>query len=612
MHPQRRRAQFLLERKELRAAQARKRREDARAQHDPHGSWLPADGVRGPLSTREHARLVRIMRTPNMTQLVAAAKVGVAQSTVSRHLKRRKAAAALCAGAGAAPAAAQGTPPRNVKRRHSGRPPLLTPELAGAVLTRYKEDPYGGVGAVHKALLEEGKEFSPSTLYRMLPQLDVEQRAVNLYAALNERLIHGVLNHIEAVEAALASGALTHDNLAYADQTPIYICTGHKSAYGTGLVSGDAGDAKGGKKVGNLWAVITPKGCLRAWLTNESGDEETAKQFFMSDTLPPGWINLHGAPGNIFDLLAAHGRQLRSRCRKMILCIDRLGKSGSSRYPVAGHHAPELRVCAHQRGVGLLLLCPKGALVNPIELWNMHVKRVMNSLQPVGAPRADWQQLIRGPRTVLEAREMAQRAVLDLNASPAVFRWAYHERATGKDALAHLKGHAVAQAVFAARAAAPVPPFDVMEAAYAPRCRMSPDHAYPASRVVAETYNVYFWRHHRLRLHAGLPPPFVRPRDAVDGYEHRCRLCKPNTNGARRRDTRCVCCDSCPGVFHHECLGLDTAPAGAWECAACVRGDVGPLRVWKDPAPKARAPQNARKRRRAPDSDTESAGESDG
>ena len=50
----------------------------------------------------------------------------------------------------------------------------------------------------------------------------------------------------------------------YGDQTPIYICTGHNHGYSDTVVFGDAGDAKGGVKVGNLWAVVTNKCCLRA------------------------------------------------------------------------------------------------------------------------------------------------------------------------------------------------------------------------------------------------------------------------------------------------------------------------------------------------------------
>ena len=586
VHPQTARAAFLLERKRRRAEQARARQAAAQAKFNPDGVRLIGTGVRGPLSTRERALVVHNVGVRGMSQLEAGAVVGVSQKAVSRLLKRARAAEEGGAEGDAAGAALPATPQRNVKRRSGGRPSLLTPGKTAAVERAFKGDPFGGVGAVQKALHESGTTVNVRTLYNYMEQLDVDRRATSTYAEFNERLIHGLLNHIEAMRAALEAGNLTFDNFAYADQTPIFICTGHRSAYGTGVVFGDGGDAKQGKKVGNLWAVITSQGCCRAWVTDANGDEETTKQFFLAEKLPPGWINLHGPDGNIFDLLAAHGAQLPGRNRKMILCIDRLGKSGASAYPVAGHHAPELRVRARKAGVGLLMLPAKGAFVNPIELWNMHVKRVMDAMQPAGLPRDNWQQLIRGPRSRDDAFSMLRDAIIELNRDTELFRWCYHARAIGAHALQRLEGHAVAEAVRAARAAAPVAPFDVMQAAFAPRCRMSTDHPYPPSKCCAETYNVYFWRHHRLRLHAGLPPPFVRPVDAADGSERSCRLCKPNTTGARARDPQLVCCDSCPGVFHFECLGMDAVPAGAWKCASCKRGDVGPLRVWKDPQPR--------------------------
>jgi hypothetical protein len=560
------------------------------------------------MSTREVALASHLVRECYATQLEAAAAAGVSQQAVSRLLQRASTLSDGGAGSAAAGTELLVTPQHDATRRSGGRPSLLTPDTIASIQQAFKEDPFGGVGEVRKALHEHGLDAPERSLYRWLSKLHLGARATNIYAALNERLIHGLLNHIEAVQAALEGGTLTHENIAYADQTPIYILAGHKSANGSSVVFGDGGDTKMGKKVGNLWAVITVQGCLRAWLTDDNGDEESTKAFYMTDTLPPGWINVFGEDGNIFDLVVAHGLQLRGRNRKMILCVDRLGKSGSSEYPVAGHHAPELRVRAQSACVGLLMLPPKGALVNPIELWNMHTKRLMNLAQPAGLPKDSWQQFIRGPRTKTEALEMLKQAIIDINNQPRLMRWCYHERATGKDALHRLADHAVAHAVRAARAAQPVAPFDLKEVAFAPRARMSAQHAYPPSACVKETYNVYFWRHHRLGLHAGLPAPFTRPIDKADGSERRCRLCKPNTNGARSRDTTVVCCDSCPGVYHYECLGLEAAPTGAWECDACVRGDVGALRVWKNPnAPPAGAPKPkvARKRKRAPVSDDE-------
>jgi hypothetical protein len=218
-----------------------------------------------------------------------------------------------------------------------------------------KKDPFGGIGALHLAVLKQGIDVCQRTLRNWLKLLNVQARAANIYADLDVRLIHDLLNHIEAMEAVLASGMLGFENLAYADQTPVYICAGHKTGYSDTVVFGDGGDAKGGKKIGNLWAVVTVSGCLRAWFTNENGDEQTSKDFFLSDTPPPGWINLHGPDGNILDLLVAHGQRLPGRCRKMVLLIDRLGKSGTSAYPIVGHHTPILRVRALEAGCLLRL-----------------------------------------------------------------------------------------------------------------------------------------------------------------------------------------------------------------------------------------------------------------
>lgn len=597
------RAARYMETKRLRVAAAR-------AALNPDGVDFTCGGVRGRLSQRERALVLHHTLKLGRTQLEAAAAVGVSQQSVSRILQSARAPADSGAGAADGSAEQLVTPPRSVKRSRGGRPSLLTPASAASVTAAVHEDPFGGVRAVHEALKAHGIEASARTLYRWLDALNVHAHATNLYAALDERLIHGILNHVEGMAAALARGDLTQDNIVYGDQTPIYICTGHNHGYSDTAVFGDAGDAKGGVKVGNLWAVVTNKCCLRAWVTDLSGSEETAKDFFRCKSLPPGWVNLYGADGNIFDLIAAHGRTLKGRCRKMILCLDRLGKFGMSEYAVAGHHAPELRNDCLKAGVGLLLLCPKGALVNPIELWNMHVKALMLAAKPDGSPKDAWGQFIRGPRDKATAFKMLTDAIAAIDAKPETLRWCYHARATGAHALQRLEGHAVAQAVRAARAAQPVPPFDVVAAAFAPRARMSTQHPYPSSALTAETYNVYYYRHHRLQLADDLPPPFERPKDA-DGSERRCRLCKPNTKGAQARDTLLVCCDNCSGVYHYECLELEAPPAGNWECAACALGGIGDLRKWVNAHPKPRAAQAPRKRRRAPDSDEERASSDD-
>ena len=599
------RAAHAHEKRKLRTDAARRRAAEARARFNPRGVLLTEAGIRGPLSTREKALVLHAVRVRGVTQLQAAAEAGVSQQAVSRLLKRVSDAQDSGADSDADGAALPATPMRTGKRRSSGRPSLLTTPVRVGVRKAVRKDPFGNVGALHKALLEHKIDVTERTLRNWLTQLRVHTRATSIYADLNERLIHGLYNHIEAIEAALESAALRYEQLVYADQTPVFICAGHKTALGETCVFGDGGDAKGGKKIGNLWAVVTVKGCLRAWFTADNGDEPTTKQFFLQDKPPPGWINIHGPDGNIFDIIAAHGKEVFGRRTKMLLLIDRLGKSGASAYPVAAHHAPELRVRAHKAHVGLLMLPPKGALVNPIELWNMHVKNLMNALKPAGAPTDGWQQYIRGPRTKSEALEMLKRAVVDVDANEALLRWCYYMRAAGKHVRRRLEDHDVAKAVRAAREAQPVAPFDMFAAADAPRACMVTDHPYPTSAATAETYNVYFWLHHHLELHAGLPPPFTRRVDAADGSERECRLCKPTTKASMARNKDAVCCDTCPGLYHYECLGLAGPPAGAWKCSACVRGDVGPLRKWVKPKTDQDATKTKRKRRRAAESDAE-------
>jgi hypothetical protein len=440
---------------------------------------------------------------------------------------------------------------------------------------------------------------SRATLYRWFEEADVKVRAANNYAHLSESLIHGLLNHVEAIRAAVDAGVLLPDNGAYLDQTPIFIQEGHGGGRSAGILFGECGDAKGGKMIGSLWAVVTNKGVLRAWLTKLSGDETTAKQFLLSNSLPPGWQHIYGAPGNIFDVIRAHGRRLQGREKRMILFMDRLGKSGGSEYCVAGHHVVELRVRALAKGVGLILLPPKGALVNPIERWNSHIKWLMYRWQPPGAPTDDWGHLIRGPRNEEEAILALKAAVVASHEDAAALRHAYHARFAGAELFRRLESNVRAAAVRSERAAAAEPPFDVWEAAFALRSRMSTRHVYPRSKEVAETYNVYYYNNQFWNTHAGLPPPFAREK-CSKGLEEWCRLCKPTTKASWGRNLNCVACESCPGVFHKECLGLTAVPKGAWQCAGCRRGEKVVPREWDKslvPPPDPNKPQKKRKKR---------------
>ena len=229
-HPSVLRAAYVSGKTARRTKAARRRAAAARAHFNPGGVQLTEAGIRGPMSTREKALVLDAVGVRGMTQLQAAAAAGVSQQSVSRLLQRVSAAESAAAGAAGAGAALPVTPLRNVKRRSSGRPSLLTTPVGVRVRQAFRSDPFGGVAPVHKALLEEGIEVAPRTLQTWMKLLNVHTRATNNYADLDERLMHGLLNHVESMTAALARGEFGHEHLAYADQTPIWLHAGHNTA----------------------------------------------------------------------------------------------------------------------------------------------------------------------------------------------------------------------------------------------------------------------------------------------------------------------------------------------------------------------------------------------
>ena len=102
-------------RKVTKAVRAKQRVAEARAAATLGDLRLAAGGSRDRLSTREALRAVHLVNADNMTQLGAAAAVGVSQSTVSKLLKRVEAALDAEAGGDEALAALL-DPTRSFKR----------------------------------------------------------------------------------------------------------------------------------------------------------------------------------------------------------------------------------------------------------------------------------------------------------------------------------------------------------------------------------------------------------------------------------------------------------------------------------------------------------------
>ena len=599
-HPARCRVRLAQEQKAAKSARDKAQREELRAQHAHARRASAEQGLRDPLTTQQQASILSLVLRQGCTQSYAAAHLGVSAATVSRVLKRQRDADDDEEARQAAHGDVTPPPAKRARTSQGGKLPYMTPTKHKLMAAAFDSDPYASVSLIHKTVQDQGVDCSLRTFYRHLHRAGVDRMAANNYSVWTEPLVHGVYNWIDAIGAALDRGDITYHNLAYMDQTPVHILEGKRGGYSSERLYGDCGDVHGAKKVGNLWVVSTVDGPVRVWYTEENGNDNTCEDFFLSDTLPPGWTNIYGAAGNIFNLLRDHGARFRGKLgnhKRMVLCLDRLGKSGISHWCVSGHHRPEIRARALQYSVGLGNLPPKGAEVNPVELFNLLFKRILGQLEPPGGGFDAYKHKLRGPRTKEDVLAMMPKVMCAI--TPEAYRAFFHKRARGSDATSRFNRSEVAQRVRAERALKPVPPYNWVEEAVAKRgYTTAPDDWYPSSFQVAETYNVYFWRHFVLGLEQGLAPPFKRPVDSEDGHERTCRLCSGKGKYAQQRDTICVCCEDCTGTFHRECVGLEKVPKTAWTCPCCLRGGAPTPRVWKAPSQAANAAANPAPRRK--------------
>lgn len=617
------RQQQRLEKQAAAKRRVRRRTEERRAAADMAS---PASAAAGPKTSLTHYQRCTILKQAagGKSYQDIADCVGVSKATVGREVKAHGAAGNSVPAAGTADAGSTPQPKERVRQSAGGRPTEYTPTKVAAVGQAADKDPFGAIAHLQEALRAQGHHFEERALYRMLTKARATKKAANNYAAWTPSLVHGVYNWIEALEADINAENITWANLAYMDQTPVHITAAHQGGRSTQLIFGECGDQKGAKKIGSLWAVITQFGCLRLWFTKDNGDDITCKDFFFSESTPTNfWVNLYGEEGNIFDLLKAHGdkhKALLGRRKQMILVLDRLGKSGSSHYSVSGHHRPEIRAEALKRGVGLALLCPKGAECNPVELFNCAVKRILKRLQPPGGGDDGFGQVQRGPRTEEEALAML-RDVLAAMTAPQ-YRYFFHARALGSDARKRFNRSTVAAAVREERERDPRKPYSFVREAFARRAwNSAPADFYPASFTVAETYNVYYYRYLRLNAAYGLPPPFQRPL-AKDGKEKECRLCSLHSKLSANYDRNLIICLTCTGVYHRECVefGVANPPPlnNSWRCPFCVRKISPQARVWKKPkttgdgaGAKGGKAAEGRGRKRARSSDGESSEDSE-
>lgn len=554
-------------------AAARKRKLTLRTKYGAQHAAVTGQAVRAKISPRERSAALRAVGE-GRSQEEAAAMAHLSQQSVS-NLVRRQAVAERRDLDGQAAAAV--TPP--TRKRKGGRPLVVTPRKYQCVRVAFRADPCGTVADVGAVLAKKGLQVSNRTLLRTRKRVlgddkPFTKRVICNYEDESDALINWHYAWLEAIRRAVASKALTWRQLCYMDQTPIRIGCGSKVGYSDRSIYG-AYALKGGRMVYSLWAVISNFKCLRAWLTKKGGGSETAHEFMLSAHPPAGWIHVCGESGTLFEVMARDSKRIG---KKLILVADRLGRSGSTFHPCAGHYSPALKAAANTAGVGYILLPPKGAFQNPIENWNMDVKQEMDHID-TGAVDA-WLQKIRGARDEAEAVVFCKRAVAAI--TPERLRSYYHRRAEGDELTKRYKHHVRAQAVLAKRNAVSDEEkeagFSFVDAAFAPRM-FNDHHAWPSTKTRAVAYNTYYYAHFIAGLAEGLPPPFAEPADA-DGNERWCRSCPRAEQKKRRPDL--LACDKCPAAFCLRCCGLKEAPSGEeWECPCCVRGGACTPVKWR-------------------------------
>jgi len=306
----------------------------------------------------------------------------------------------------------------------------------------------------------------------------------------------------------------------------------------------------------------------QVWVTRENGDDGTCEKFFLHKQADA----FIGGEKPLLDLLP----------RGSILVVDRFGRSGASKYPIAGHYMPRIKAAFHRRGIGYMCLPPHGALQNPIEiLWNI-LKSIIADMRPDGEPEDAWEQIIRGPRFLSEALPMIRLAVLQMNENPGVFRHAFHRRAEGNDLTTFLKGNKRAEAVLAARAVRPQRrPMDL--AAVAHRMRLVNIHASENEKLTTDAQRATYARYVVAHLHEGtaegLSFPLAAGAPGKNGREPLCRVCQrkaPKTpkGTSQAPPDKLLSCQAagCSASYHWWCLGLRGVPTGHWTCLECHNG----------------------------------------
>jgi len=527
-----------------------------------HPDGLPAtqSGGRTCALSEHELRILKLRSEAPGPRCVAAwaAELGRAPSTIYRGLKRLREPA---------------TPPDEAekRRRRGGGTRLLTPEMNATLRAAIKKDPVGGPPEAAKVLFEmHGVNPSRWTIGRELCRMyrpgdkRIRRRGTERYAPMSDQLMSMHLGHCKAMD--LRFHEFDFDGVFWQDEAPFVPgCASHQGYGGERIFLDEKHSRYGSGEKVTLWGVMSVKGWTKLWVTAENGNDDVCRRFFcdlQSDAML-------GGDKPLFELIGKGG----------ILLVDRLGRSGRCKFPIAGHYQPEIKAAANAAGCGYAPLAPGGACENPCENAWLSIKQIVAKMRPPGNPEDARQQIIRGPRTMAEALPMILAAALQMNATEGLFRSFIHRRGAGAEFLARYEDTEALERAEASLAGRP--PFVLAELAGRPRLvniHSSDDE--PLTTVAQRaSYFRYFMANVRAATAVGLAPPGPADEPGADGFEDRCRACARTRVSAKAAPHATatargllLTCErrGCTAAYHPTCLGLAGVPAGRWVCPGCT------------------------------------------
>jgi hypothetical protein len=219
--------------------------------------------------------------------------------------------------------------------------------------------------------------------------------------------------------------------------------------------------------------------------------------------------------------------------------------------------------------VGYRFLPAEGAKCSPIELaWDVWKARML-ARPPPGPARFDQFGLqIIGPQTWEDFKHMTREVVLEMNATPGLFRSFIYRHGLGETAKMRYGSTAEYQAALKV-----AKPYDILELSLR-RAADEHDSSVPATAARACGYARWWLATALAGTVPKTPPPGPVSKPSMRGgffSENKCRCCGKGSGRAKGGpENELLVCDKCPSAWHGDCLKTFKVTAGAWACPCCV------------------------------------------